>query len=483
MVYEDNPTFSNLVGRIEHAARFGALVTNFTLIKPGALHRANGGYLVLDAARLLTQPFAWDGLKRALRSRELRLESIERQMSLLGTASLEPEPIPLDVKIVLCGDRLLYYLLREYDEEFGRLFKVAADFAEDIERTPDSVALMARLVAGLVRRDGLRPLQRGAVARVVEHCARRAEDAERLSVHTGSLLDLLRESDHAAAAARSKVVRAVHVERAVEASLRRVDAIDERMREQVLRGFRHIDTDGAEVAQVNGLSVYGLGEHRFGHPMRITATARLGAGEVVDIEREVELGGHLHSKGVLILSAFLGARYARDQPLPLAASLVFEQSYGEVEGDSASMAELCALLSALSGLPLRQSLAITGSVDQHGRMQAIGGVNEKIEGFFDICAARGLSGRQGVIVPAANVATLMLREDVVAAARRGEFGVYAVATVDEAIALLTGVPAGEHDLEGGWPADSVNGRVQARVHELNALRRRHAEKGDEGDAG
>ena len=483
VVYEDNPTYTNLVGRVEHVAQFGALSTNFMLIKPGALHRANGGYLVLDAARVLSNPFAWQALKRALRSRELRIESLERLMSLLSTISLEPEPIACDVKVVLIGDRLLYYLLREHDEEFAMHFKVAADFHEELDRDDDNTLLYARLVATLLRDDGLKPFDRGAVARVIEHCARRVEDAHKLSLHMGSLLDLLRESDWQAGEAKAQTVSAEHVQRAIDATIRRLDQMRERVHEHIARGIRMVDTDGEAVGQVNGLSVYRLDESSFGTPTRITATARLGSGEVVDIEREVELGGSIHSKGVLILSAFLAARYAPDAPLALSASLVFEQSYGGVEGDSASAAELCALLSALSGLPIRQSLAITGSVNQRGQVQAIGGVNDKVEGFFDICNARGLTGSQGVIVPAANVQHLMLRADVVDAVAQGRFAVHAVSTVDEAVSLLTGVPAGEPDADGNYPPDSVNGRVQTRVAELNALRRLHAadgrnEKGD-----
>jgi lon-related putative ATP-dependent protease len=483
VIYEDNPNYTNLVGRIEHVAHLGALSTNFMLIKPGALHRANGGYLVLDAVHVLSSPFAWHALKRALRSRELRIESLERLMSLLSTISLEPEPIPLDVKVVLVGDRLLYYLVRELDQEFAMHFKVAADFTEELDRDDDSAVLYARLVAMLIADDELRAFDRGAVARVIEQCARRVEDAKKLSLHVGSLLDLLRESDWQAAEAGADTVTAEHVQRAIDAAIRRLDQLRERVHEQILRGIHLVDTDGEAPAQVNGLSVYHLDESSFGIPTRITATARLGSGEVVDIEREVELGGNIHSKGVMILSAFLAARYARDEPLALAATLVFEQSYGGVEGDSASAAELCALLSALSGLPLRQSLAITGSVNQRGQVQAIGGVNDKVEGFFDICSARGLSGEQGVILPASNVQHLMLRRDVVEAVEQGRFAIYAVSTVDEAVSLLTGVPAGEPDEQGAYPPDSVNGRVQARVAELNALRKLHAaqEHEDEGN--
>ncbi|MEJ2653716.1 MAG: ATP-binding protein [Acidihalobacter sp.] len=479
VVHEDNPNYHNLVGRVEHIAQMGALVTNFSLIKAGALHRANGGYLVLDARKVLTTPFGWEGIKRALRTREIRIESLERMLSLVSTISLEPEPIPLDLKVVLSGDRLLYYLLKAYDPEFGQLFKVLADFSEDTPRTDENTQLYARLIASLQQRDGLRPLAREAVGRAIEHAARRADDSERLSVHLGDVSDLLREADYWAGQAGREVVAADDVRRARDARVRRANQTEERLRDATLRETLLIDTQGARTAQVNGLAVLQLGDYAFGRPSRITATARLGQGGVVDIEREAKLGGKLHSKGVMILSAFLADRYARNQPLSLVASLVFEQSYGTIDGDSASTAELCVLLSALADVPIRQSLAITGSVNQHGQVQAIGGVNEKIEGFFDLCAVRGLNGEQGVIIPAANVKHLMLNEEVVEAVRAGQFHVYAVGHVDEALNLLTGLESGEADVDGRYPPDSVNGRVQKRVEELAALRKHYAQSGRE----
>ena len=479
VVHEDNPNYHNLVGRVEHIAQMGALVTNFSLIKSGALHCANGGYLVLDARKVLTTPFGWEGIKRALRTREIRIESLERMLSLVSTISLEPEPIPLDLKVVLTGDRLLYYLLKAYDPEFGQLFKVVADFSEDTPRTGESTQLYARLIASLQQREGLRPLARDAVARVIEHAARRADDAERLSVHLGDVSDLLREADYWAGQAGREVAAAEDVRRARDARVRRNNQTEERLRDATLRETLLIDTAGAQTAQVNGLAVMQLGDYAFGRPSRITATARLGQGGVVDIEREAKLGGKLHSKGVMILSAYLADRYARNQPLSLAASLVFEQSYGSIDGDSASVAELCVLMSALADAPILQSLAITGSVNQHGQVQAIGGVNEKIEGFFDLCALRGLSGEQGVIIPAANVKHLMLNDAVVEAARAGRFHVYAVEHVDEALSLLTGLESGQADADGRYPPDSVNGRMQQRVEALVALRKRYAQSGRE----
>lgn len=476
VIYEDHPMYGNLFGRVEHMPQWGVLVTDFTLIKPGALHRANGGYLLLDAHRLLTQPFAWDGLKRALRSREAKIESIGQMLSLVSTVSLEPEPIPLDVKVVLFGERILYYLLCEYDPDFSELFKVAADFEEEIDRGPESHQLYARLIATLGQREKLLPFDRGAVSRVIEHTSRSADDAEKLSTHMQGLADLLREADFFAREAQGEKVSASHVQQAIDARIRRVDRLRKKINEEILRGTLLIDTDGERVGQVNGLVVIDLGNFMFGHPSRITATTRVGEGELIDIEREVELSGPIHSKGVLILSSFLAHRYARNHQLSLAASLTFEQSYGEVEGDSASVGELCALLSSLAGAPVKQSLAVTGSVNQHGEVQAIGGVNEKIEGFFDICAERGLTGSQGVLIPESNVKHLMLREDVVAAAREGRFHIYSIRTVDQAVALLTGVEAGEADALGRWPEGSINQRVLHRLEEFAKVRHAHGEK-------
>ena len=463
VVYEDHPTHANLVGRVEHVAEMGNLVTDFTLVQGGALHRANGGYLIVDARRLLLQPLAWDELKRALRSKLVRIESLGQALSLTATASLEPEPIPLEVKVVLLGERHLYYLLSHLDPEFPELFKVAADFEEEIERTAEGELLYARLLGTFARREGLRPLDRGAVARAIEQASRRAADAERLQVHAETVADLLREADHLAGEAGADVVAVEHVQAALDAQVRRASRVRERIQEDIRRGTILIDSRGDAVGQVNGLVVLQLGGYTFGRPSRITARVRLGSGNVVDIEKEVALGGPIHSKGVLILTGFLGQRFASERPLSLGASLVFEQSYSGVEGDSASCAELVALLSALGELPVKQGRAITGSVNQHGQVQPIGGVNEKIEGFFDVCRAGGLTGDQGVLVPASNVKHLMLRSDVVEAAEKGLFHVWPVEAVDEAVELLTGVPAGEKGADGRYPEGTVNRRVDDRL--------------------
>ncbi len=482
VVYEDNPTFDRLLGYIEHRAELGALVTDFNMIRPGALHKANGGYLILDARKVLTRPLSWDGLKRALFAKEIRTEPMAQMIGLLSTTSLEPEPIPLDLKIVLIGDRELYYLLSFYDPEFGDLFKVPADFDEMIDRSETNDQLYARQVATLVRKNALRPFGRTAVGRVLEQAARQAGDAERLSAKTDMVADLLREADHWAQAEGRKVVERADVQKAIDKQIYRQDRIRQRMQEQILRGTVLIDDRGAKVGQINGLSVLGLGGFAFGRPSRITARVRLGRGDLVDIEREVELGGPLHSKGVLILRGFLSSHYASDRPLSLSASLVFEQSYGGVDGDSASSAELYALLSAIAEVPIKQSFAVTGSVNQHGEVQAIGGVNEKIEGFFDLCRERGLTGEQGVLIPAANVRHLMLRPDVIEAVRDGRFGVYPVTSIDQGIEILTGLPAGRRGPDGRFPADSLNHRVEARLIELAEQRRAFAKGENEGEA-
>lgn len=472
LVSEDHPTFQNLIGRIEHIAQLGTLVTDFNLIKPGSLHRANGGHLLIDAIKVLSQPFAWEGLKRALLRKEIRIESLGDMYSLVSTVSLEPEPIPLQTKVVLFGDRIVYYLLQAYDPDFGKLFRVAADFGDDFDRNPDSTDAFARMLAAQAARDGLLPLDRSGVARAVDFAARYAGDGRKLTAQVRRIGDLLAEADHAARSAGRSVIAASDIEGADAAQRDRSDRVRERIEEEILRGSLLIDTDGAKVAQVNGLSVLALGEYVFGSPTRITATTRLGEGQVIDIQREIELGGAIHSKGVLILSAFLAARFSANRPHSLAASLVFEQTYGEVDGDSASLAELCALLSSLADVPIRQSLAVTGSVNQLGVVQPIGAVNEKIEGFFEICRARGLTGTQGVLIPASNVDDLMLRDDVIAAARDGAFRIFPVRTVDEAIEILTGVPAGDAEAVGEGPQVTVNGRVAARLREYSTARRK-----------
>ncbi len=469
VVVEEYPTFPNLLGHLEHISQLGTLVTDFTLIRAGALHRARGGYLLIDALKLLTQPFAWDGRKRALTARKLSIESAGQAYGLFSTVTLEPDPIPCEVKVVLFGSRDIYYLLSSHDPEFSALFKLAAEFTDEIPWNDGNRAALVQMMATMIRDRRLRPFDRDAIAAVLGHCARLADDSAKLSIHRESIDELLVESDFQAASAARGTVTAADIRGAVAAQRVRSNLIEERMRESIERDIVMIDTTGSVIGQVNGLSVFQLGRTRFGQPTRITATTRLGKGELIDIHREVALGGPIHSKGVLTLSAFLAARFSRLRALSLHATLSFEQTYGTVEGDSASVAELMALVSSLADVPLRQDLAITGSINQRGQVQAIGGVNEKIEGFFDLCASRGLTGSQGVVIPASNQQHLMLREDVVQAAAEGTFHVYAVSHIDEALALFTSQNAGVEDLRGEFEPDSVNGRVAARLAQLHVL--------------
>lgn len=474
VIYEDRPTYNNLIGRTEHISQMGTLLTDFTLIKPGVLHKANGGYLILDVRELLMQPFAWEGLKHALRAQEIRIESLAQMVSAISTVSLEPEPIPLDIKVVLMGDRRLYYLLQQYDPDFGELFKVAADFEDEMVRTKENNYAYARLIATLARKENLKHFNKKAVAAVIEQSARLSGDASKLSTHMQSISDLLREADYWATEAGNELVTATDVEKTLVSQIFRQSRIRERMQDAIVENTILIDTSGSVIGQINGLAVYTLGRYHFGKPSRITARVRLGKGEVIDIERQVEMGGPIHSKGVLILSSFLGARYAAERPFSLSASLVFEQSYSGVDGDSASSAELYALLSALAEIPIKQSFAVTGSVNQQGQVQAIGGVNEKIEGFFDLCAATELTGEQGVLIPEANIKHLMLRQDVIDAVENGRFHIYAIATIDQGIELLTGIHAGQKNEDGSYPEESVNGRVVARLEKFATAQRTFA---------
>ena len=427
------------------------------MIKAGALHEANGGFLVIEAKDLLNQTSSWDALKRALRSKKITMDppSADGMM----TTILEPEAVPLNVKVVLLGEPELYYMLAENDPDFTELFKVEANFFPYMEKTQENVSKYARLIATQARRNQLRPLEKAAVARLLEHASRLAEDSQKLTAHIASISDLIREANYCAMTdGKSPVITRQHVDQAIPAKIKRS--------EQIIRGSVMIDTDGAVVGQINGLAVLEFGQIAFGKPSRITCLTRMGSGDVIDIEREVDLGGPLHTKGVLILSSFLASRFSQNAPLSMEATLVFEQSYGEVDGDSASSTELYAMLSALSNVPIRQNLAVTGSVNQFGQIQAIGGVNEKIEGFFDICRLRGLTGTQGVLIPKTNVVNLMLRQDVVNACNEGKFHIYPVSTIDEGIEILTGLPAGKRGEDGNYPKDSVNGKVQERLNQF-----------------
>ncbi|MEQ9144167.1 MAG: ATP-binding protein [Parvibaculaceae bacterium] len=484
IITEEHPTFSNLIGRVEHISQMGALLTDFSLIKAGSLHRANGGYLLIDALRLLREPLAWDGLKRALRTGRIVIEAPGDFLSLVSTVSLEPDPIPLDVKVILFGDRILYYLLSDADPDFGELFKIAADFDDQIDRDTESDVLYAELLATICRKEGLLHLTPEAVGRVIEESARYAQDAEKLSLEIEPIADLVREADLYARKEAADAIAADHIQRAIDGRLHRSDRLRERSLEAITREVVMIDTEGAVVGQVNGLSVLSLGQASFGRPTRITARVRMGGeGNVVDIEREVELGGPLHSKGVLILSGFLSAHFSSDVPLSLSATLVFEQSYGGVDGDSASAAELVALISALAETPIHQGFALTGSINQLGDIQAIGGVNEKIEGFFDICERRGLTGDQGVLIPHANVKHLMLRRDVVDAVERGVFAIYPVETIEDVVTLMMGKEAGMRDEHGDFPPGSIFDRVEKRLKGFAETHRAFSSGGKDGEKG
>ena len=463
VVVEPNPTYGNLMGRTEHRAHFGTLVTDFSLIRSGALHRANGGYLVLDALDVLRHPLVWDALKKALKTRSIRIEDPLEEWRMASSAGLAPQPIPLSIKLVLIGSPFLYYLLSALDEDFHELFKVKVDFDDSLPRTSDFELLYARFVGNACREEGLLPFSADGVARLIEHCSRLIADQGRLTSRLGDVLDLVRESSFWAGQRGHALVVADDVDYSIGQKTYRANLLEERTRRIITEGILLIDTEGHAVGQVNGISVLALGDHVFGRPARITARTYAGEPGVVDIEREAKLGGPIHSKGVMILGGYVAGRYARERPLALSASIAFEQQYEEVEGDSASSAELYALLSSLTDIPLDQAIAVTGSVNQRGEIQPIGGVNEKIEGFFDVCRVRGLTGRQGVLIPEANARHLMLRQDVVEAARAGRFHVYAITTVDEGLALLTGREAGERGGDGRYPEGSVNAAVESAL--------------------
>ena len=486
LVYEKNPTATNLIGRVEYVGRFGALITNFRMIKNGALHKANGGYLMLDAFELLTKPLAWETLKRALKNGEVVIESLEKSLGLLTTRTLEPEPIPLDVKVIIVGDPMLYYLLYSLDQDFPELFKVKADFDFRTPWTEESGKLYAHFIGNICREEDLKHFSPAGVSRVIEHSARLAEHQKKLITVFGDVVDIIRQASFWAEKKGVKLVSDTEVTKAIDEKVFRSNRIEKILQEMIEEETILIDTKDMVVGQLNGISVLQLGDYSFGKPSRITARTFVGSKGILNIDRETELGGPIHNKGSLILAGYLGGKYAEDIPLAFSASITFEQLYEGVEGDSASSSELYALLSSLSGFPLRQDLAVTGSVNQRGEVQAIGGANEKIEGFFDVCKARGLTGTQGLIIPASNVKHLMLHDEVVEAVRNGKFHIYSVATIDEGIALLTGKEAGEKMEDGMYPEGTVNWAVQQKIWELAAKVRAFSssdEGGEEKEAG
>jgi lon-related putative ATP-dependent protease len=485
-IFENNPTYFNLFGRVEHKLQMGAAITDFTMIKGGALHKANGGFLVLQANDLLRNMFSYDALKRAVKQGEVKIEDAGEQYRLVSTAMLKPEPIPLKVKIVLIGNPEIYYMLYSLDEDYRELFKVKADFDHRIARTDDSVDHYAKFVATKTQEERLLPFDADGVAKVVDFGVRLAEDQEKLSTKFSDICNLLREAHYWAARDKSEVVTGAHVKRALRAKVHRNNMIEDRLRELTAEGSFIVDTGGELAGQVNGLAVYDAGDHSFGKPSRITATVYAGRGGILNIERQTKMSGKIHEKAVLILSNYLGRMFAGKAPISLTASITFEQLYGMIEGDSATCAELYALLSAISGVPVRQGIAITGSMDQNGTVQPIGGVNQKIEGFFDLCALRGLDGVQGVVIPSRNRRNLMLKDEVVEAVRAGRFRIHQVDRIEEGIEILTGLPAGEPGKDGAFPEGTFYRKVADRIDELRRASRgpdQEKEKEKEEEAG
>lgn len=466
VVFEPHPTYDNLFGRIEYSTDQGALYTSYRQLRPGALHRANGGFLILEAEKMLGEPFVWDALKRALQSRKLKMESPLGELGRVATVSLTPQVIPLNVKLVIIGSRQLYYALQDHDPDFQEMFRVLVDFDEDMPMVDENLEQFAQLLRTRTNEEGMAPLTSDAVARLATYSARLAENQARLSARIGDLFQLVSEADFIRQLANDEMTDAGHIERALKAKATRTGRVSQRVLDDMLAGIILIDTQGAAIGKCNGLTVLEVGDSAFGMPARISATVYPGGSGIVDIEREVNLGQPIHSKGVMILTGYLGSRYAQEFPLAISASIALEQSYGYVDGDSASLGEACTLISALSRTPLKQCFAITGSINQFGEVQAVGGVNEKIEGFFRLCEARGLTGEQGVIIPRANVATLMLDERVLQAVESGTFHVYAVSQADEALSLLVGEEAGVPDEKGQFTEGSVNARVVERLREI-----------------
>lgn len=470
VVFESHPTYENMFGRTDYATDQGVLYTSYRQIRSGALHRANGGYLILEAEKLLSEPFVWEALKRALHSRQLKMESPLMELARVATVTLTPQVIPLQVKVIVIGSRELYYALQELDPDFPDMFRVLVDFEEDVAFCAQSVMDFARLLHTRTSEEEMAPLTAAAVRRLTEHGMRLAEHQQRFSANLSELFQVVSEADFIRHKEQAQITDARHIERAIRAKQLRTGRLSRQIMEDILAGVILIDTRGAAVGKCNGLTVLETGDTSFGMPARISATVYPGSNGIVDVEREVSLGQPIHSKGVMILTGYMGSKYAQQYPLSISASIALEQSYGYVDGDSASLGEVCALISALADVPLQQRFAITGSINQFGEVQAVGGVNEKIEGFFTLCKERGLTGEQAVIIPRVNTPNLMLAAEVVEAVEQGLFAIYAVDCVDEALALLSGKEVGEADEQGNFAAGSVNGRVVARlkiIHELN----------------
>lgn len=480
VVIESNPTYLNLFGRTEYKVQYGMAVTDFTMIKAGSLHRANGGYIVINALDLLRNIFSYDALKRAIKNREIRLEDIWEQYRLVSTASLKPEPIPLDVKVILHGNPHIYYLLYNLDEEYREIFKVKADFDSRMDRTPEAMGKYASFVATCQKEENLLPFDRSGVSKIVEYGSRLADHQGKLSTKFSHVADLVRESHYWAKKDNSLIVRAEHVVKAINERILRVNRIEERLREATLEDTLIVNTEGAKVGQVNGLAVLSMGDYSFGKPSRITALTYTGKAGVVNIERETKMSGKIHEKAIMIITSYLGSKYAMRKPISLSASITFEQLYDMIEGDSASCAELYVLVSSISGVPLKQSFAVTGSMDQNGDVQPIGGVNQKIEGFFELCKSRGFNGEHGVIIPRRNVKHLMLRQEVVDAVKSGSFSIYPIDKAEEGLELLTGMPVGEmNEADCTYPEGTINHLVMKRLEEITTALEAKKEKTSE----
>ncbi|MFX1563377.1 MAG: Lon protease family protein, partial [Promethearchaeota archaeon] len=481
VVIAHNPTYSNLFGRIEKESRFGALVTDFSMIRPGALHKVNGGYLVIPIRDLLLSPLSYQALKRALQNEQIVIEEPSEQMGFLTVKTLRPEPIPLKVKVIIVGDPLLYQQLYTLDPDFRELFKVKADFDTTMDRTRKNVKIYGSFICALHKKEKLRPLTVSAIAEVIDYSSRLAGDQSKLSTRFSIIADIIREANLYAKRARKRTINRKHIKRALEERIYRSNLLEEKIRELIEKEVILIDTRGKAIGQVNGLSVLSLGDFSFGRPSRVTASVAPGRGKVIDIEREAKLGGPIHTKGILILSGYVAENFGRNKPLSLSARLVFEQSYSGVDGDSASSTELYALLSVLSGVPIQQRFAVTGSVNQHGEVQAIGGVNEKIEGYFALCKTVGLTGNQSVIIPKANIQNLMLKDEVVEAVRKGKFHIFAIETIDEGIELLTGIPAGKRKSDGNFPSGTINDLVDKRLKQMATTMREYTSASSENE--
>lgn len=476
VVFESNPTYLNLFGRIEHKLQYGMALTDFSMIKAGSLHRANGGYLVIDALDLLRNIFSYDALKRAIKNREIKIEDIWEQYRLMSTATLKPESIPLEVKVILVGSPYIYYLLYNLDEDYRELFKVKADFDNKMERTPENMEKYAAFVASCQHEENLIPFDRGGVSKIIEYGSRLASHQEKLSTKFSDVADLIRESHYWAQKEGSNVVKAKYIVEAINEKIMRVNMIEERIRELFTEDTLIVNTLGKSIGQINGLAVLDLGDYSFGKPSRITAKTYTGKAGVVNIEREIKMSGRIHAKATMIISSYLGSRYAAKKPISLSASITFEQLYEMVEGDSATCAELYALLSSISGVPLSQGIAVTGSMDQNGEVQPIGGVNEKIEGFFDLCKIRGLDRSHGVIIPRRNVKHLMLKQEIVDAVKEGTFSIYPIGRVEEGLEILSEMPAGEMKEDGTYQKETLNYLVMARLEEISEAMEKKKEK-------